>query len=151
MYCVYIWICIMTLLNSTLKAPVSNIHFLAFLDIFFQKAPTFHDPASTDRSQILTHPTPQPNTQHQGGGTGPKTQQVEGCATGAFHEMMYIDSMLLILYSFGATLFKSSAISVFIPGGSWQWLLKDFFYTCHHCWSSNSKLSVNLDHLHKKR
>lgn len=55
----------MTLLHSTLKAPVSNIHFLAFLDNFFQKAPTFHDPASTDRSRILTHPT----LRHQGGGT----------------------------------------------------------------------------------
>lgn len=99
----------MTLLNSTLKAPVSNIDFLAFLDNFFKRLQRLT--IQLQRIEVKSSPTQHRSTREEG---QKKIQQVEGCATGAFHEMMmYMASMLLILYGFGATLFLRVTPSMF--------------------------------------
>lgn len=109
--------------SSCFKYPLSCISWQ-----FFQKAPTFHDPASTDRSRILTPPRDR-GTREEG--------QVQ--RYNSWRAVLQMPSMkwwctwlpcCLFFTVLEPPCFKSysiNAIYVFIPGGSWQWLLKDFF------------------------
>ena len=129
MYCVYIWICIMTLLNSTLKAPVSNIHFLAFLHIFFSKGSNVSR-SSFNGSKSNPHP---PNTpaQHPAPGRRDRSKDTtDGVAVLQMPSMKWWCTWLpccLFFTVLEPSFFKSYAISVFIPGGSLTMALEGFF------------------------